>query len=291
MARIKTLTPRVLVYVGIGFLAALTQIPFVVTLVFSFLRWNLLYPNRPKVFVGLLNYVKVIQDRTFLIGILNTFIFTGSILLGAILFGFLLALLLSRRFPLRGLARTLIMAPFLVIVSVSTLVWRNMIFDPTYGFVNNILKLVHLPVINPLASQPMLVVIIIGLWEWIPFMTIILTAALSALPLESVEAAQIDGAGYFSRLRYVVIPFLNKYLLICLLIGAVMILPLFGEIHLTTYGGPGTATTNLTYLVYRQAFQRYDIGTASAEGVFAVLMAMVVANFILRSFVKGSHNE
>ncbi len=289
--RTRTLTPLPLVVAGVAFLAIVSQVPFVLTLVYSTLSWNLLYPGRARTFVGLANYARTILGSTFPTAIFNTLVFTVSILFGSLLLGFVLALLLHRRVPGRQALRTLLMSPFLVIVSVTTLVWRNMIFNPTSGFLGDILRMVHLPAPNPLGDAPRLAIMIIAIWEWTPFMMLILVAALSSLPAELSESAAIDGAGYFATLRWVTLPMLSKYFLICLLIGTVMILPLFGEIHLTTYGGPGTTTTNLTYLVFRQAFQFYDIGASSAAGVLSVLLTMGVATFILRIFIRGAGSE
>ncbi|MGI9862898.1 sugar ABC transporter permease [Moorella naiadis] len=283
---VLTLTPKYAVWIGIGYLALVTQIPFILTLYYSTLRWNLLYPGQPITCVWLNNYLKVFTETTFTKAISNTLLFTIAILGGSLLLGLALALLLHRPIPGKSLIRTLLMSPFLVMTSVVAIIWKNMLLDPTYGFVNNMNRMIGLPMIDLVGSHPMATIILIGIWEWTPFMMLILNAAIESVPPDIVEAAAIDGAGNLAKFRYVILPHLSKYFLICILLGAVMLLPLFGEIHLTTAGGPGSSTTNLTYLVFQKAFQGYNIGLAAANAVITVLITMVLATLLMKLFTR-----
>lgn len=282
----KTLTPRPLVYVSVGFLALITQVPFVVTLYYSTLRWNLLYPERGKHFVGLDNYKNVLTDPEFLHAVWVTLKLTASILCLSLIAGFLFALLLHRKFPGKTIVRSMLFSPFLVMTSVTTIVWKNMMLDPSYGFLAALFKMVGLTPIDMVGQHATLTVIVVAVWTWTPFMMLILHAALESVPEEMLEAAQIDGAGRIGTFFHVLLPYLKPYTFICTLLGAIMIIPLFGEIALITAGGPGKETTNLSYLVFQKAFHGYNIGTASASGVLASLITLIVGTLLIRLFTR-----
>ncbi|WP_050184515.1 carbohydrate ABC transporter permease [Domibacillus robiginosus] len=282
----KQITPRPLVYVSVGFLALVTQVPFVLTLYYSTLNWNLQYPKRGKEFVGLANYKALFTNTEFLQAFIVTLKLTVLILILSLVLGLALAILLHRKFPGKGIVRSMLFAPFLVMTTVTTLVWKNMILDPSYGFLAALFKLFGMTPIDVIGNYPTLTIVLVATWTWTPFMMLILHAALESLPEEMMEAAAIDGASRMYTFIYIVLPFLKQYIFICVLLGAIMILPLFGEIALITAGGPGQTTTNLSYFVYEEAFQGYSIGSASASGVVASLVTLVIGTVLIRIFNK-----
>ena len=138
-----------------------------------------------------------------------------------------------------------------------------------------------------MAQVPLLSIIFIVAWQWLPFAALILLTALQSLDSEQQEAAEMDGAGMLSRFFYIIVPHLARAITVVILIETIFLLSIFAEILVTTNGGPGTASTNLAFLVYAQALLQFDVGTASAGGVVAVILANIVALFLMRMIGKN----
>jgi sorbitol/mannitol transport system permease protein len=171
--------------------------------------------------------------------------------------------------------------------TVAALVWKNMMMDPNYGIFAWVLTRFGLPPIAWLETYPLLSIVIIVSWEWIPFATLILLTALQSLDEEQKEAAGMDGANFIRMFFYITLPHLARAITVVILIETIFLLGIFAEILTTTNGGPGYASTNITYLVYHAALLDFDVGAGSAGGVIAVIIANIVAIFLLRIVGKN----
>ncbi|OUC07639.1 sugar ABC transporter permease [Litorilinea aerophila] len=270
------------------FLVIVTQIPFVLTLYYSLRGWNLLRPDS-DVFVGLRNFSRILSNREFYTVLANTVVLTLSVVVITLVLGMILALLLNRPFPGRGLVRTLLISPFLIMPVVTAVLWKNILLDPVFGLSAYVVSLLGLPAIDLIAQYPMQTIILIVSWQWTPFVMLILLAGLQSMPESILEAASLDGAGGLTMFRYMILPHLQRFIEIALLLETIFILNVFGVIFVTTSGGPGIATTNLPYQIFLEAFSRWNVGRASAYGVFAVILANILVLIFLR--VIGSQSE
>jgi sorbitol/mannitol transport system permease protein len=261
-------------------------VPLVMTLYFSFLRYNLLMPGMEE-WAGLFNYRFFLTDPAFGAALTNTLLLVGGVLLITVGGGLFLALLLDQPFFGQGIVRLLVVAPFFVMPTVSALVWKNMMMHPVNGLFAWLARTFGLQPIDWLAQVPLLSIIMIVAWQWLPFATLILLTALQSLDEEQQEAAEMDGASAISRLFYITLPHLARAITVVILIETIFLLSVFAEILVTTSGGPGTASTNITYLIYTQALLQFDVGGASAGGIVAVILANIVAIFLVRMIGKN----
>jgi len=261
-------------------------VPLAMTVYFSFNRYNLMSPDQTG-FVGLENYQFLLEDPAFWPSIANTALLIGSVLGISVIGGTLLAVLFDQPFRGRGIARLLVIGPFFVMPTVAALIWKNMIMHPVYGMLAFVMRHLGMEPIDWLAEYPMLSVIVIVSWQWIPFAFLILLTALQSLDGDQKEAAQLDGAGPIRIFFYIVLPHLKRAITVVIMIETIFLLSVFAEIFTTTAGGPGTETTNLTYLVYSIGLQQFDIGIASAGGIFAVVLANIVSFFLVRMLAKN----
>lgn len=273
------------------FLIIMTQVPFLITIYYSFQNWNLMRPDKGISFVGLSNFKKVLTEPSFYKVLGNTAILTLSILIVCFVLGFALALLMNRPFYGKGLVRTMFITPFFVMPTVSGIVWKTLIFNPSFGFSNYFADVFGQEAIDWLSAHPLLSIIMIVSWMWTPFFMLILLAGLQSLSPELIEAAQLDGASKIQRFFHVTIPHLVRYIEVVLLLGLMFILQVFGEIYVTTSGGPGFASTNLSFLVYRTGFQNWDIGKASAVGVITVIITIVMMMFMFKLLSRMFREE
>ncbi len=270
------------------FLVVVTQIPFVVTLIISAMHWNVLQPGE-KSFAGVSNYRIVFTDERLRTAVRNTIVLTVAVVLISLLVGLLLAVLLDRRFPGRGLARTLLIAPFLVMPVAAALLWKHAIYNPDYGLLNGTLNGIwHLfgagegPQVEWISDFPMPAVVVALVWQWTPFMMLILLAGLQAQPGDVLEAAKVDGASGLNTFRWITLPHLRQYIELAVLLGSIYIVQTFDAIFTLTQGGPGTATTTLPYEIYITMFRKFEYGEAAAAGVVVVFGTIIVATFALR---------
>jgi sorbitol/mannitol transport system permease protein len=287
------------------FTIIVTQLPFLLTIAISTLNWNVLQPGTSNFlglgnyesFAGLKNYATVFTDDRLRTAVINTVILTASVVLISVLIGLGLAILLDRKFPGRGLARTLLIAPFLIMPVASALIWKHALYNPDYGLFNGVLNWIYGlfgaegPVIDYVSSTPMPAVIAALVWQWTPFMMLILLAGLQAQPGDVLEAAKIDGANGIQTFRLITLPFLRQYLELGALLGSIYVVQTFDAIFTITQGGPGTATTNLPYEIYLTMFRKYEYGEAAAAGVVVVIGTIIVATMALRSFTSLFEDE
>ena len=259
------------------FVIAVTQLPFLLTVFYSFQSWNLVRPGS-RHFVGLDNYVDVFSDTTFLVALLNTVVLTVVCVLVALLLGLGLAILLDRKFFGRGVVRTLLITPFLILPAAGALLWKTTMFDPTYG----LLHFVFGTDVDWLSEFPLASVMAQIVWQWTPFMMLLILAGLQSQAKDVLEAANVDGAGRWRTFVSITLPHLSRFLQLATLLGAIYIVNSFDAIFLMTQGGPGTASTNLPYYIYQRAFEGFDVGQSSAMGVVVVILTMIVATFALR---------
>jgi sorbitol/mannitol transport system permease protein len=256
-------------------------VPLVLTLWFSFQRYNLQHPDRAG-FVWFRNYYFFLTDPAFLQAIANTLILVVGVLAITVIGGILMALLLDQPIWGQGIVRLLVIAPFFVMPTVSALVWKNMLMHPQYGIFAWLWGLFGQRPVAWLQDYPLFSVIIITAWEWLPFATLILLTALQSLDEDQKEASEMDGANFVNRFIYIILPHLARAITVVILIETIFLLGIFAEIYVTTQGGPGYASTNLPFLVYVQALLNFDVGGASAGGVIAVILANIVAVFLIR---------
>ncbi|WP_370932071.1 carbohydrate ABC transporter permease [Amycolatopsis sp. cg13] len=264
------------------FVIAVTQIPFLLTVFYSFQSWNLVRPGS-RHFVGFRNYVDVFTDATFLGALLNTVVLTVVCVFLSLLLGLGLAVLLDRKFFGRGFVRTLLITPFLILPAAGALLWKTTVFDPSFG----LLHFVFGTDTDWLSQFPMAAVMAQIIWQWTPFMTLLILAGLQSQSKEVLEAASVDGASRWRTFVSITLPHLSRFLQLATLLGAIYIVNSFDAIFLMTQGGPGTASTNLPFYIYQRAFEGFDIGQSSAMGVVVVILTMIVATFALRLMFRA----
>ncbi|NVD39619.1 sugar ABC transporter permease [Ensifer sp. HO-A22] len=276
---------RLMIAPSVLLLLAWMIVPLAMTIYFSFLRYNLLMPGMEE-FAGFSNYTYFLTDPAFFQALFNTLAIVLGVLFITVVGGIALALLLDQPMFGQGIVRILVIAPFLIMPTVAALVWKNMFMNPVNGLFAWLAKLFGLQPFDFLANAPLMSVILIVAWQWLPFATLILLTALQSLDEEQKEAAQMDGASAWSRFIYLVLPHLSRAITVVILIQTIFLLSVFAEILVTTNGGPGTQSTNLTFLVYAQALLQFDVGGASAGGIIAVILANIVAFFLMRMIGK-----
>jgi sorbitol/mannitol transport system permease protein len=269
------------------FMIVVTQLPFVGTLVISFMRWNSLDPHN-RGYAGVQNYKAAFTDPQLRSSMTTTVVLTASVVLVSLALGLGLALLMDRKFLGRGVVRTLLITPFLVVPVASALLWKHAIYNASYGLINGTLTWVwsvfgsnSAPQPDWLSTNPLLAVEASLIWQWTPFMMLILLAGLQSRPTDITEAARVDGAGAWQIFRYLTFPHLRQYLELAALLGTVYVVQNFDAVFTITSGGLGTA--NLPYTVYTTFYQAHDYGQASAEGVIVVILSIIVATFALRT--------
>jgi sorbitol/mannitol transport system permease protein len=273
-------------------------VPLSMTIYFSFLRYNLLDVNAACSFLhpgqlldaenrclaGFSNYTYFMTDPAFYQAMGNSLILVGWVLGISVVFGTLLALLLDQPFFGQGIVRIMMIAPFLVMPTVSALVWKNMMLNPVSGLIAWLFKLVGATPIDWFAHYPKTAVIIIVSWQWVPFATLILLTSLQSLDGEQKEAAEMDGTPPLSFFWYIILPHLIRPMTVVILIETIFLLNVFAEIYVT---GTGGRAGNLPFLVYQYGLISNDIGGASAGGIIAVILANIVAFFLMRMIGKN----
>lgn len=266
--------------------AILTQIPFIGTLYLSFFHWNILRPDEGMRFIGFGNFVTVLSDPHFYVSVLNSVEITVYSLIICLVVGTVFALLMNREFFGRGIARSLIITPFFMMSSVASIIWKDIIFDPSFGLFAWIMRQLGMHPISVAQNDPMLLVILVISWRWTPFFMLIILAGLQSFPEEITESSQLDGANAIQRFFVFVIPHLMRYIEVAVFLGLIFILQTFGTIYVSTQGGPGYSSTNLSYLVYRDLVQNYQYGLASSVSVLFVILAVVGLSFLFKNIRK-----
>jgi sorbitol/mannitol transport system permease protein len=261
-------------------------VPLVMTIYFSFRLYRLLSPERTG-WIGFTNYAWFLHSPDFWTAIINTLLLVGGVLIITVVLGVLIALLIDQPIWGQGPLRILVISPFFVMPPVAASIWENLFMHPQNGLLAAVSRGLGTEPIIYLETYPMASVIFITAWEWLPFATLILLTALQSMSSEQMEAAEMDGASSLSRFRYLVLPHLSRAITVVILIQTIFLLGIFGEIFTTTQGGPGNASTTLPYMIYKQALIAKDIGRAAAGGMIAVILANIVAIFLMRGIGKN----
>lgn len=280
--RIRAWATRAPLLPALVFMIVVTQLPFVATLVISFFDWNALYPD-DRSFTGFSNYGDVLGDAALRKSIWTTILLTVTVVLVSLILGLLLALLLDRRFRGRAAVRTMLIAPFLLVPVAAALLWKHVLFNPEYGLFNGILNAIGGDgAAQPdwISEMPLMAVEASLIWQWTPFMMLILLAGLQSRDPQLIEAARMDGASDWKVFVHITLPHLRRYLELGVLLGSIYIVQNFDAVFTITSGGLGTA--NLPYTIYQTFYQAHENGLASAAGVIVVIGSIILATFALR---------
>jgi sorbitol/mannitol transport system permease protein len=267
------------------YVVVVTQIPFVVTLWYSFQSYFWDVPGGAH-FTGLSNYRTVFTNAAFRSAVVRSVLMTAAAVIGAMLLGVALAVLLDRKFFGRGVVRTLIITPFLVMPAAAALVWASPMLDPNFGLLNYLLAPFGVSHVAWLSTHALGSVVVVMIWQWTPFMTLIVLAGLQSQPTDTLEAAKVDGAGAFATFRELTLPHLRPYIELGILLGSIYLVNTFDAVRLMTNGGPGTSTTNIPFFLYQEVNNAFDVGGAAAAGVVTVVLTIIVATFALRLFAR-----
>ena len=259
-------------------------VPLTMTLWFSFRKY-LPLRGGDMGWVGFDNYVRFVSSSSFWPSVQTTLIFVGSVLMITVFLGILLALLLDQPMWGQGIVRILVISPFFVMPTVSALVWKNIFMDPVNGLFAHLWKFFGAVPIEWLSQKSVQSIIMIVSWQWLPFATLILLTAVQSLDREQLEASEMDGAKPLQRFGYIVLPHLARAITIVVLIQTIFLLSIFAEIFVTTGGAFGTKT--LSYLIFQRVLESQNIGLGSAGGIYAVILANIVAIFLMRIVGKN----
>ena len=262
-----------------------TQIPFLVTLWYSFQNYFFDVPGGAH-WTGLSNYKTVFTDAAFRGALVRSVVMTATAVIVAMILGVAFAVLLDRKFLGRSVVRTLMITPFLVMPAAAALVWAGPMLDPNFGLLNYLLQPFGVHHVAWLSTHALGSVIVVMIWQWTPFMMLIVLAGLQSQPTDALEAAKVDGAGALATFRELTLPHLRPYIELGILLGSIYLVNVFDAVRLMTNGGPGTATTNLPFYLYTQVNYAFDVGGAAAAGVVTVILTIIVATFALRMFAR-----
>jgi len=270
------------------FTIVVTQVPFALNIYYSLTDWTV-NPPSPRKFVGFDNYRELAGDEFFRDAAVTSVVMTVSAVLVSLALGTLLAVLIDRNFLGQGIVRTLLITPFLIMPVVAGLIWKNQMFSKLFGVVNWGLERLSLNSVEFVSNHPTFSIVTVLVWQWTPFMMLIVLAGLQSQSQDVIEAAKVDGATAFGTFRQLTLPHLRRYLELGALLGTIYLIQVFDHIDVMTGGGPGS--TNIPRFVYERSIGGgWLFGDASAYSIFVVLASIVVATLALRvlsSLLKG----
>lgn len=262
------------------FTIVVTQVPFLFSLWYSLTDWKIVPPT-PRQFTGLDNFTAGYANRFFIEAALTSVAMTVSAVLLSVVVGTAIALLLDREFFGRGIARTLIITPFLIMPVVAGLVWKTQIFNSQFGVLNWVWTGLGFEAISFVERWPLWSIVIVLVWQWSPFMMLIVLAGLQSQPTEILEAARVDGASSTGIFFQITLPLLRPYLELGILLGSIYLIQVFDHVEVITGGGPGS--TNVPFFVFQRSIGGgWDFGQASAYSIIVVIVSIIVATFALR---------
>jgi sorbitol/mannitol transport system permease protein len=262
------------------FIILLTQVPFVLSIYYSLTDWTVVPPG-PREFVGLDNYRELIRDDFFVDAIVTSIQLTVFPVIAALVLGTAFALLLDRKFFGRGIVRTMLITPFLLVPVVIGLIWKNQMFHGLYGVINWVIEKLGGTPVEFVSEHPTLSIIITLIWQWTPFMMLIMLAGLQSQQADVLEAAKVDGAGPFAIFRQLTLGHLRPYMELGVLLGAIYLIQVYDQIAVITGGGPGS--TNVPYYVFQRSIGGgWQFGLASAYSIVVVIASIIIATFALR---------
>ena len=279
---------------GMIMVAVVTQVPFLLTLIYSTLRWNLARPDLPVKFYGFKNYWYFlrIQDwpqiPEFYSIVWQTILITFCALALCTIVGFLLALLLDHAIPGVNVARTLILGPFFVMSTASGVIWKTTILNTTFGWYGVIAKYLGFTPVDLISYHPIAVIVFLFSWRWMPFFVLMMLAGLQSIPEEIVDSMEVDGTNWWQATFLVKLPMIRKHISVAMMLGLIFLVKEFGLILVTTAGGPGTSSYTLPYAVYMQVFNASNVGRAGALAVITVVLTLVGINVLFKSIQKRS---
>jgi sorbitol/mannitol transport system permease protein len=280
------LLPRALLAPAVVTLLLWMIVPLLMTIYFSLVRYNLMQPGA-KEFIGLANFEYFVTDPDFSASVVNTLLLLGSVIGITVILGVGLALLVNEPFPGRGVVRVLLISPFFVMPTANALLWKHMMMNPIYGVLAQVWIFFGGTPVDWLTDFPLLSVILMVSWQWLPFACLIFITSLQSLDRDQMEAAGMDGANPFQKFWFLVLPHLARPVAVVVMIEMIFLMSVFAEIFTTTSGGPGNASTNVAFLIFKQALMNFDVGVASAGALFAVLLANIAAVFLIRMIGKN----
>ena len=279
-----------------GYLIFMVIYPLIFSVMISFTRFT---PSGGTLslfampFAGLKNYARVFRDHVFAISMSNTFKILLIALVVEMILGLGIALLLSKKFvKIRGLFMVLILSPMMLPMVASGLIWR-MLFHLEYGMVNALLKFIHLSPIDWLgsANNSLLTIIAVDIWQWTPFVILVLLAGLQAIPEEQYESAYVDGAGTWTTFAHITIPLLKYPLMVVLLIRTMDIFKVFDSVYTLTHGGPGYSSQTISFYTYLTGFRKFDLGYASAISWFIFIIVYFITFLFIKAFKIGDLSQ
>jgi sorbitol/mannitol transport system permease protein len=266
------------------YMVAITQLPFLVSIYYSFTnlkdKTQSLIPE-PTRFVGIDNYRQIFSDPFFRQAVWTSVKMTVLAVVLSLVIGTLFAILLDRKFIGQGIIRTLLITPFLLMPVVAALIWKQQMFSSLFGILNKVLTFLGFSSVQFISDHPLGSVVTVLVWQWTPFMMLIMLAGLQSQPGDVIEAANVDGATALGIFRQLTLPHLRRYLELGALLGSIYIVQAFDAIDVMTGGGPGS--TNVPYYVYQQSIGGgFRYGAASAYAIVVVIFAIIIATFALR---------
>jgi sorbitol/mannitol transport system permease protein len=266
------------------FTIVFTQLPFLVSIYYSFTnlkdRTQSLIPEEAK-FVGIDNYRAIFSNQFFREAVWTSVKMTVLAVVLSIVFGTLFAILLDRKFMGQGFVRTMLITPFLLMPVVAALIWKQQMFSSLFGVLNKGLEFFGFEPVSFISSHPLASIVTVLVWQWTPFMMLIMLAGLQSQPSDILEAASVDGASPFGIFRQLTLPHLRRYLELGALLGSIYIIQAFDAIDQMTGGGPGS--TNVPYFVYQESIGGgFRYGSASAYAIVVVFFSIIIATFALR---------
>lgn len=278
--------PRLLMAPAVVTLLMWMIIPLGMTIYFSLVRYNLMQPG-DKDWIGLENFRYFLTDPDFGASVVNTLTLLGSVIAITVILGVGLALLVNEPFPGRGLARVLLISPFFVMPTANALLWKHMMMNPIYGVLAQVSGFFGLTPVDWLTDWPLFSVILMVAWQWLPFACLIFITSLQSLDRDQMEAAGMDGANALQKFWFLTLPHLARPIAVVVMIEMIFLMSVFAEIFTTTGGGPGNESTNVAFLIFKQALMNFDVGVASAGALFAVVLANLAAVFLIRLIGKN----
>jgi len=280
------LLPRALMAPAVVTLFLWMIVPLAMTLYFSAVRYNLMQPGE-KDFLGLANYAYFVTDPDFGPSVYNTLLLLGAVIAITVVMGVGLALLVNEAFPGRGIVRVLLISPFFVMPTANALLWKHMMMNPIYGVLAQVWIFFGSTPVDWLTDHALFSVIVMVAWQWLPFACLIFITSLQSLDRDQMEAADMDGANALQKFWFLTLPHLGRPIAVVIMIEMIFLMSVFAEIFTTTGGGPGNASTNLAFLIFKQSLMNFDVGVASAGALFAVVLANIAAVFLIRMIGKN----